>query len=108
MEVLSSSRVNITWNPPKVLSGIITMYHIELKNLSSNETLYQWAKNSDDSLYIIVSDLGMIDITNEQLVFFIEPFIRYRIEISAATVVGKGIVSPYNFYTVESGINCIL
>ena len=36
----------------------------------------------------------------------IEPFIRYEVEVEAANAAGKGITTPFKFYTLESGNYC--
>ena len=52
--------VNITWNPPNLPNGIITMYKITLKSLLSNDMLHQWAVSPNNALSVIASNLGIL------------------------------------------------
>jgi hypothetical protein len=90
VSILSSSAANITWYPPKALNGIIISYHIELQQLATNSSLIiinQWITNSTDSLFVTATNLS--------------PFIPYQVIVIAATIAGKGIATPFKFFSIE-------
>ena len=59
--VKSKNAVEITWNPPKSLNGIVLRYHITLYNISkgNRNSLEEWELEYDEELGVKVFNLGI-------------------------------------------------
>ena len=59
--VNSKNAVEITWNPPKSLNGIVLRYHITLYNISkgNRNSLEEWELEYDEELSVKVFNLGI-------------------------------------------------
>ena len=58
--IISNFSVNITWEPPLLLNGIIISYHINIISLTAKEKLInKWERGGKDGFYITINNLGI-------------------------------------------------
>ena len=104
--IVSNSSVNITWEPPLLLNGIIISYHINIISLTAKEKLINtWEIDSGKVLHITINQLGITNYNTtsySHLFIFIEPYVPYLVDITAATIIGKGEISQKTFFTLET------
>ena len=67
--------------------------------------LHEWTSEPDTNLYLIVQKLGM---STDQIcliwtinLILSEPFVPYQVDIEDTTIVGKGAVTLFKFFTEE-------
>ena len=61
MNVLSNSSVNITWEPPLLLNGIIISYHINIISLTTKQHFINtWDVDSGEVFHITINRLGIL------------------------------------------------
>lgn len=84
-ESVSSSEVNVTWQPPLQPNGVITHYSLELWNSSHY--------------------LNLTSPTNHIHITHLRKYANYRVMVQAHTRVGPGNYSsePLNITTLEDG-----
>ena len=63
-----------------------------------------WEIDSGEVFHITINQLGITNTTSHNHVFilFIEPYVPYLVDITAATIIGKGEISQKKFFTLET------
>ena len=63
-----------------------------------------WEIDSGEVFHITINRLGIANTTsyNHVFILFIEPYVPYLVDITAATIIGKGEISQKTFFTLET------